>query len=207
MNATRSRMHPAIWVVAVAMLLAGCHRQQNQVTATRAPLPAAADSMALAARGSGGPGGDLTHGERVITVVAGGRAADSAALAPLNLTLGAIGYRNGIVLFGTSAEATIAIPVDDGLRPGELKLRLIPTPRMPAATLVLRQRDRVLALRDLTDTTTTVTLSLMNVVVENGKATLQISLSVPGRELCLAALFYRTVLMPESQVSFVGTPL
>ena len=196
-------------VVALLVGVAACHRQSEQPAAARAPLPATADSIALAGGGATGPGGagDTIHGERAVVVVAGGHAADSAALAPLNLTLVAIGYRNGIVLFGSTAEATIAIPVNDGLRPGELKLRLIPTPKMPAASLVLRQRDRVLAVHELTDTTTVVTLPLANLVVENGKATFEIGLSVPGRELCIAALFYRTVLTPESQVSYTGTPL
>ena len=203
-TARRSAM---CWALVAAIGLSGCRRAPEAPPVSRAPLPAVADSIALATRAAAGAGGgDSLHGDRMIAVVPGGRAADSAALAPLNLTLAAVGYRNGIVLFGTSAEATVAIPVNDGLRPAELKLRLIPTPRMPAATLVLRQRDRVLAARDLTDTTTTLTLPLANVVVENGKATFQLALSVPSRELCLAALFYRTVLAPESQVTYAGLP-
>ena len=198
------RPRPVILAALVAAC-AGCGRKPGQLATARAPLPAAADSIAAAAT-SGGAGRDTTRGEQVPVIVPGGRAADSAALAPLNLTLGAIGYRNGIVLVGTAAVATIAVPVDDGLRPAELKLHLIPTPRMPPATLVLRQRDRILALRDLTDTTTTVTVSLADAVVQEGKAVFEVALTVPGRDRCQAEMFYRTVLKPESQVTFADTP-
>lgn len=201
------RQHTAI-LVALVLAITGCSRKQAQPTGTRAPLPGTADSIAAAAASTNGrgTGSDTTHGEQMPLIVPGGRAADSAALAPLNLTFSAIGYRSGIVLVGTTADATIAVPVNDGLRPVEFKLRLIPTPRMPPATLVLRQRDRVLALRDLTDTTTSITLSLADAVVQDGKAVFQVGLSVPGRDRCQAEMFYRTVLKPESQVSYTNTP-
>ena len=196
---------PTAILVALVLAIAGCGRKQAPQSGTRAPSPRIADSLAAGVAGRGA-GRDTTHGEQMPVIVAGGRAADSAALAPLNLAFSSIGYRNGIVLVGTSAEATIAIPVNDGLRPAELKLRLIPTPRMPPATLVLRQRDHLLALRDLTDTTTTITLSLADAVVQDGKAVFQVGLSVPGRDRCQAEMFYRTVIKPESQVAFADTP-
>ncbi len=201
------RPHTAI-LVALVLAVTGCNRQQTQPIGARAPLPAAADSIAMAgaATNGGGTRSDTTHGEQMPRIVPGGRASDSAALAPLNLTFSAIGYRSGIVLVGTAAEATIAIPVNDGLRPAEFKLRLMPTPRMPPATLVLRQGDHVLALRDLTDTMTSITLSLADAVVQDGKAVFQVGLSVPGRDRCQAEMFYRTVVKPESQVSYRDMP-
>jgi hypothetical protein len=186
-----------------AMTVAGCHRKAETPPAPVAPVPQVADSIALAHPADAG---DSAHGETMPQVVPGGRSADSAALVPLNITLAAIGYRNGIVLVGTSTEATIAIPVNDGLRPDQLKLHLITTPLMPAATLVIRQRDRVLAMRALTDTSSVVILPLANAVVVDGKATFNIGLTVPGPDLCQAARFYRTVLAPESQVVYAGTP-
>jgi hypothetical protein len=171
-------------------------------------LPDAADSIAAttAKQNGRGTGGDTTRGEQMPLIVSGGKTADSVARTPLALTFGAIGYKNGLVLVGTTAETSIAVPVNDGLRPAEIKLRLIPTPRMPPATLVLRQRDRVLAMHDLTDTTTSITFSLADAVVQDGKAVIQVGLSVPGRDRCEAELFYRTVLKPESQVTFADTP-
>ncbi|MEP6784054.1 MAG: hypothetical protein ABI983_10310, partial [Acidobacteriota bacterium] len=91
-------------------------------------------------------------------------------------------------------------------RPTAVVLRIIPTPRMPPATLVLRQRDRVVALRDLTDTTTLITLPLTEAVVDHGRMIVQVGLSVPGRDRCQAELFYRTVIKPESQVNFADQP-
>jgi hypothetical protein len=139
-------------------------------------------------------------------IIAGGRTADSIAASPLLLTFKQVGYRDGVTLYGTSDEATIAIPINDGLHPVELRLRLIPTPRMPAGTITLRQRDHIIALREVSDTTTLITLPLSQAVVENGKATLTFALSIPGREACQAPLYYRTVLAPESQVAFIGAP-
>jgi len=209
MNAQRIVRDPrSAILVALLLASAGCGRKPAQQVGTRAPRPTAADSLAVAGtKGRGtGAGADTTHGEQMPQIVPGGRAADSAALAPLNLTFGAIGYRNGIVLVGTTAEATVTIPVNTGLRPGELKLRMIPTPRMPPATLVIRQRDRIIALRDLTDTTTLVTVPLGDVVIDNGRAIVQVGISVPGRDRCQAELFYRTVIKPESQIAFLDTP-
>lgn len=206
-----ARRGPISTGLMVLVAMAGCGRKSPGPTGARAPLPAAVDSAAAAAgttaRGAGaGAAGDTTHGEPMPVLVLGGRAADSAAAAPLNLPISAIGYRNGIVLIGTTAEATVTLPVNDGLRLADLKLRMIPTPRMPPATLVLRQRDRVIALRDLTDTTTVITLPMTDVVVDQGKAVVEIGLSVPGRDRCQAELFYRTVIKPESQVTYTDAP-
>ncbi len=191
------------------MAAVACGRKPTTPLGSRAPSPAAADSLANLARTAGrgaGTGSDTTHGEQLPLVVPGGRVADSIAAAPLSLSLSAIGYRNGIVLVGTSAEATITIPVNDGVRPTSLVLHLIPTPRMPAATLVLRQRDRVIALRDLTDTTSSMTLPLSEAVADHGRVIVQVGLSVPGRDRCQAELFYRTVIKPESQITFADQP-
>lgn len=196
--------------VAVAALLGilatACHRSQAPSSATAtAPLPATADSLALLDRaGSGGT--DSLHGDRMPVIVAGGRLADSIAAAPLSLSLAEIGYRDGVVLAGTNADVTVAIPVDPGLRADALHLAVVPTPLMPAATLTLKQRDRVLALRAVTDTTTTLTLPLADAAVVDGKATIELSLAIPGRDRCEAALFYRTVLLPASTVSYLGRP-
>ena len=203
------RQRPLVTLLLVTAM-AGCGRKAVDPTGTRAPLPTVADSIAAATaktsgRGPGGPA-DTTHGEQMPQVVPGGRAADSAAATPLNLPISAIGYRNGIVLVGTTAEVTVTIPVDDGLRAAELKLHMIPTPRMPPATLVLRQRGRIIALRDLTDTTTLITLPLAEAAVTNGRVIVEIGLSVPGRDRCQAELFYRTVIKPESQITFADSP-
>lgn len=194
-------------VAALLLAVAGCGRSPKATPpASRAPLPATADSLAAARASGAGAGSDTTRGEGLPVVVPGGRAADSAAAAPLNLTLAAVGYRNGITLVGTAAEATVTLPVNDGLHATTLSLKLMPTPRMPPATLVLRQRDRILALRDLTDTTSAVTFPLNDAVVEDGHLVLQLGLSVPGRDRCQAELFYRTVVKPESQVGFTSGP-
>jgi hypothetical protein len=205
----RPDSRPATTALALAALVAlhGCGgKPAEQPAATRAPLPAAADSLARAGNPGAGGAGDTLRGDRMPVIALGGRSADSIAMAPLTLALGAIGYRDGIVLAGSSAQMSVSIPVNDGLHPAELRLRVIPTPLMPPGTLVLRQRDRILAMHALTDTTTAITLPLGAAVVENGKANVQVALAVPGRELCVAGMFYRTVLLPESQVTFTGVP-
>ncbi len=201
----RTHRETAVAILAIALFAGSCQREAPQASGPRAPLPAAIDSAAAVTKGGNGPGGNGV-GEVMPLVVTGGKSADSAALAPLVLSLRNIGYRDGVTLFGTADEVTVAIPVNDGVHPVEMRLRVLPTPRMPPGTLVLRQRDHILALRDVTDTTTAIVLPLDKLVVDQGKATVTLALSIPGREACQAPLYYRTVLAPESQIAFAGAP-
>lgn len=187
-------------------LFAACDRPAPAPPASaRAPLPAAADSLAAAGGGGAGRTGGPGSGESPPTVIAAlGRAADSADLAPLTLTLADIGHRNGVTLYGTRDEAVLALPVNGGLVARDLQLRILPTPGMPAGTLVLRQRERILAMRPLGDTTTQLVLPLAGAVVEQGKATITLALSIPGRDACEAQAYYRTVLLPESGIGYDG---
>ncbi len=205
------RRDSVIGLLALAALLASCGRKAPGSPAPQAPLPAAVDSAAVLTQrtpgaGAGRVGNDTTSAEVMPTVIAAGRSADSIALAPLLLSFRQMGYRDGVTLYGTADEATVAIPVNDGLHPTEFRIRLMPTPRMPAGTLTLRQRDHILALREVSDTTSLITLPLSQAVIEDGKVTVTFALSIPGREACQAPLYYRTVLTPESQVAFIGTP-
>ena len=70
---------------------------------------------------------------------------------------------------------------------------------------MLRQRDRILAMRALSDTTTAVVLPLTDVIIEQGKATVTLGVTVPGRDACQAQLYYRTVIDPSSRITFGGT--
>ncbi|MES2123874.1 MAG: cellulose biosynthesis cyclic di-GMP-binding regulatory protein BcsB, partial [Gemmatimonadota bacterium] len=176
-------------------------KEKAPATAARAPLPAAVDSAAASVKPEAA-GATTAVAEVMPTVTLRGN--DTTTTPPM--TLGAIGYRSGITLLGASDEATLAIPVNEGLRPAELHLKLMPTPNMPAATLVLRQRDRVLAVRALNDTTSEMTLPLGDAIVVDGKATLSLALAVPGRDACQAQLYYRTVIAPESRISYTGIP-
>ena len=190
---------------ALLLALGACNRDRGTPPpAVRAPLPAAVDSAAAsAANGVTGKGGTISTAREVLPTITAA-AVDSSG-SP-TLTLANIGYRSGVTLVGATDEATIAIPVNDGLRAAELQLHVLPTPNMPTATLVLKQRDHVLAVRSLSDTTTRITLPLGDAIVVDGKATLSLGLSVPGRDACQAQLYYRTVLAPESQVSYTGFP-
>lgn len=189
----------------LVLAVAGCKgKTPAPAPGARAPLPAAVDSAASRPGTATTGGADGAAASREVLPAILAAAVDTAATP--TLTLADIGYKSGLTLIGASDEATIAIPVNEGLRATQLRLTLLPTPNMPAASLVLKQRDRVLAVRPLSDSSTSVTLPLDGAIVVDGKATLSISLSVPGRDACQAQLFYRTVIGPESQVSFSGAP-
>lgn len=208
---TAMRLRTIVTTTALAALwLSGCSRRTEDPEPARvqAPTPVEVDSLAAAGPGSvdsGGAGG--VAGAERIPAVQFRTAGDTTGSGPLRLTLSQIGYRGGITLLGALDEATIAVPVNNGLRPSTLTLDIVPTPGMPAATLVLRQRERILAIRALADTTTQVTFPLGDVVVEQGKATFALGVTVPGRDACEAQVYYRTVLLPGSAVDFTGTPL
>ncbi|MEP6590192.1 MAG: cellulose biosynthesis cyclic di-GMP-binding regulatory protein BcsB [Gemmatimonadota bacterium] len=188
-------------LLGLLLAVSACGRKDDTpAMATRAPLPATVDSAAAQAKPDSGTSGATREAMPTVTV----RGVDTSTTPPM--TLAAIGYRSGITLLGASDEATIAIPVNDGLHPAELQLLLMPTPNMPAATLVLRQRDHVLAVRALSDTTSRITLPLGDAIVVDGKATLSLVLSVPGRDACQAQLYYRTVVAPESRIAYTGIP-
>ncbi|MEO5798566.1 MAG: hypothetical protein ABIZ70_00320 [Gemmatimonadales bacterium] len=200
---TPSRRTAAPIALGLLLGLVGCKGKANSLApAARAPLPAAVDSAAGRPGVAGAAGGAADSREVLPTILAS--AVDSNA-SP-TLTFADIGYKSGVTLIGANDEATIAVPVNEGLHATELRLRVMPTPNMPAASLVLRQRDRVLAVRPLSDSTTLLTLPLGDAIVVDGKATLLISLSVPSRDACQAQLYYRTVLAPESEVHYSGAP-
>jgi hypothetical protein len=129
-----------------------------------------------------------------------------ATAAPLALQLADIGYRSGFTLLGASDAAAITIPVNAGLAPTALQLTLIPTPGMPTATIVMRQRDRILAQQALTDTTTAMAFPLDQLVPVDGRATISLSLMIPGRDVCEAQRYYQTVITPTSRVVYGGAP-
>ncbi len=189
-----------------ALLTSGCSRRADdpEPARVRAPTLVEVDSLAAANRGSAGSGGGAS-GER-LPIVQFRAVGDTTGTGPLQLTLSQIGYKGGITLLGALDEATVSVPVNDGLQPATLTLDIVPTPGMPAATLVLRQRDRILALRALSDTTTSVTFALGDAIVEQGKATFTLGITVPGRDACEAQVYYRTVLLPTSTVVFAGAP-
>lgn len=184
------------------VVLAGCTGKEAAPTPlVRAPLPAAVDSAATRA----GTAGATTDAAREVLPTIIASTADSAG--PATLTLADIGYRSGVTLLGATDESTIAVPVNDGLQASELQLTIMPTPNMPAGMLVLRQRDHVLAVRAITDTTSRITLPLTEAIVVEGKATLSLALTIPGRDACQAQRYYRTVIAPASQVLYAGTPV
>ncbi len=193
--------------VVLTLLLTGCSRDRESTAdpRVRAPTPAQADSVAAASTTPGAATGDSASAAETRPAIAAGIAIDSDTV-PLVLTLAQVGYRAGVTLLGALDEATIAIPVNSGLRPSELQLRVLPTPGMPFGTLVLRQRDRILAMRALSDSTTAVMFPLADAIVEQGKATVTLGVTVPGRDACQAQLYYRTVIDPSSRIAFGGTP-
>ncbi|MEO5825004.1 MAG: hypothetical protein ABIR59_03890 [Gemmatimonadales bacterium] len=191
-----------------ALLAAGCSRRTNEPEPTRVRAPTQVQTDSLASTGqratSSGTGG--TSGAERLPAVQFRSASDTTGTGALRLLLAQIGYRGGITLLGALDEATVSVPVNPGLRPSTLTLDVVPTPGMPAATLVLRQRDRILGLRPLTDTTTTVTFPLNDAIIDQGKATFTLGITVPGRDACEAQVYYRTVLLPSSAVAFIGSP-
>lgn len=125
---------------------------------------------------------------------------------PLLPSLADIGYRDGVTLTGSIDRTTLAIPVAAGLTPRDLVLAVLPTPRMPDATVVVRQGGRILAQRAITDTTTTVVMPLADAIVQHGQAIIDLGVDIPGRDACEAPLFYRTVFTPGGAVHYDGTP-
>jgi hypothetical protein len=122
-------------------------------------------------------------------------------------TLAELGYRDGFTLNGAMDQALLTIPVNRGRFAENLRLLIEPTPRMPDATLVLRQGDRVLAQRLLSDTTRLILLPLRDAIVADGRAVVTLAVHVPGRDACEAPLFYRTVITPTGAVEYSGSPL
>jgi len=199
------------WWTATAVtvvLVFGCKgKTDSAATRIEAPTPDQADSLAAAGqRVAPGTGGGATGIAELLPAVLPQFGADSADV-PLSLTLAQIGYRGGITLLGALDEATLSVPVNPGLRPDSMRLRIMPTPGMPAGTMVLRQRERIIAIRLLTDTTTAMSLPLSDLIVEQGKATFTLGVSVPGPDVCQAQLYYRTNIEPGTLVTFTGTPV
>lgn len=198
---------PALLAAVLLTVACGTSRKPTEPEGPKAPTPAAADSLAGKpgdATAAAGAGASADESRR--TVQPNDSAWAAAATSPLTLRFDAIGYKSGITLLGSLGEASLTIPVNAGLAPSALTLNIIPTPGMPAATLVLQQRDRVLAQRALTDTTTSITFPLEAITVVDGQASLSLALAVPGRDVCEAQRYYRTVLTGASRVAFTGAP-
>ena len=119
-------------------------------------------------------------------------------------TLADIGYRDGVTLTGSVDRTTLTIPVAEGQTLQRLDLTLLPTPRMPDATVVLRQGGRILSQRAISDTSTRVTLPLADAIVQHGQAIVDLGVDIPGRDACEAPLFYRTVFTPGGTVAYAG---
>lgn len=195
-------------IMSLGLAAVGCSKAPSTPErAQRAPTPTALDSAVSAPAGSRGTvgAGDRTA-EAMPAIVPAGRVADSIAAAPLSLSFRDLGYRSGLTLTGTADEVTLTIPVNAGLRPSELRLAVLPTPGMPLSTVTLRQRDRILAMRQVTDSTSTITMPLADAEVQDGHAIVTLGLNVPGRDACQAQLFYHVVFTPESRVVLHGVP-
>jgi hypothetical protein len=121
-------------------------------------------------------------------------------------TLADIGYQDGVTLNGAIDATVLTVPINAGQRAERLVLDVLPTPRMPDATVVLRQGNRVLAQRLLTDSSTSITLPLDRAIVDDGRAIVTLGVNVPGRDACAAPLFYRTVFEPSGRVEYAGFP-
>jgi|CXWL01.1.fsa_nt_gi hypothetical protein len=197
----------ALLSAALFTMACGTSRKQPEAEGPKAPTPTVADSLA-AATGTATPAGGAASGaaEARPTVQPNDTAWARIATSPLTLRLDAIGYPSGITLLGSLDETSLTLPVNPGLAPSALQLGIIPTPGMPAATLVLQQRDRIIAQRALTDTTTAITFPLDGVTVVDGQANLSLALAVPGRDVCEAQRYYRTVLTGNSRVAYSGVP-
>lgn len=196
-------------LLAATLLVSACgpSRKPPEAEGPKAPTATAVDSLAgTAAPTAAAPGTAAVADETRPAVQPNDSAWAAAATTPFQLRLDAIGYQNGITLLGSLDEAALSIPVNPGLAPASLTLVVIPTPGMPAATLVLQQRDRILAQRAVSDTTTSITFPLTGVTIVDGQATLSLALAIPGRDVCEAQRYYRTVFTGESRVAFGGAP-
>ncbi|MGD9524066.1 MAG: cellulose biosynthesis cyclic di-GMP-binding regulatory protein BcsB [Gemmatimonadales bacterium] len=160
------------------------------------------------------PDTEAASGLATMDSLASGGGVDSAAAPPVAAspdsvvvatpTLAEIGYQEGITLLGAADRTTLTLPVPEGLAPRELRLRVLPTPRMPDATVILQQGARVLAQRALSDTATELVLPLSEVIVQQGRAIVDLAVNVPGRDACEAPLFYRTVFTPDGGLTYDG---
>ncbi len=181
------------WLVSCAAAVAACSPQAAPpADDAAAPLSAATMDSMLA-----GAAGDSSAAPPVVAT------ADSVTTVA---TLSAIGYEAGLLLNGAIDAATLTIPVNAGRRAERLVLDVLPTPRMPDATLILRQGNRVLGQALLTDSTRLVALPLDEAIVDAGRAVVSLGVNVPGRDACEAPLFYRTVLPPSGRVEYGGAP-
>lgn len=197
---TRSRRY----ATALLFLFMAACADQRQSPEPQAPLPAQVDSLAANA-GADSAAGETT-GDFLPAVSRASRMTDSLARIPRQLSLRQIGYRDGVTLTGSSDVVSLAIPVNSGTRPTSLQLRIIPTPGMPLSNLRLTQQERTLAIKAISDTTSRIDLDLNSVVVVNGKATIDLGITIPEPDACLSEVYYRTVLLPESEISYSGIP-
>jgi hypothetical protein len=182
------------WSAVALMGVSACGTPPSRdVEAVGATGIAAMDSLVASAAGT-----DSTAAPLVVAAV-------DTTPPPLP-SLADIGYRDGVTLTGSIDRTTLAIPVAAGLTPRDLVLAVLPTPRMPDATVVVRQGGRILAQRAITDTTTTVVMPLADAIVQHGQAIIDLGVDIPGRDACEAPLFYRTVFTPGGAVHYDGTP-
>ncbi len=182
----------------VPVLLAGM--ALGCATPAEGPVDDAGAALSAAAMDSlvAGPATDSLSAPPVVATI------DTSKMTEASLD--AIGYEGGIILTGAVDQAIVTIPVNVGWHPTRLVLDVAPTPRMPDATVVLRQGDRVLAQGLLTDSTTALTLPLDQAIIADGRAIVSLGVNVPGRDACEAPLFYRTVFQPSSRVEYAGAP-
>jgi hypothetical protein len=187
--------YPSVFLSALVLgLVAACSDREPPASDPTAALSREAmDSLMASA------GGDSSSAPLIAM-----RPADTLRNAA---TLAELGYRDGFTLNGAVDQALLTIPVNRGRNAETLRLLIEPTPRMPDATLVLRQGDRVLAQRLVSDTTRLIVLPLRDAIVADGQAVVTLAVNVPGRDACEAPLFYRTVLTPTGAVEYSGVPM
>lgn len=121
-----------------------------------------------------------------------------------SLTLGALGYRNGAELTGAEGEATLYLPVNPGLEPEALELKLAFSPGLPQGYLEILSQGQPVFQAALP--ATSLRVPLKGVGVQNGLLTLRLRTRFPAQDLCAAQGLFRVQVLPESRLLLAGRP-
>ena len=131
----------------------------------------------------------------------------SLAQAEVSLSFKDFGIKDPITLSGLDASDTVFLPVNPGLVPAELELKLKTTPELPPGYISVKSGGRVLAELPLTPETSEIKVPLKGAKVTDGVMELTFRVVFQGTDYCQSALLYQVRLLPESRVKFAGEPL
>lgn len=180
------------WSVLVVFLLTSCQvLEGRRAGATSLPNPWLDDR--------GAPRAELAAGWSETP-----EAPPEARATALSLTQ--LGFTDGLELAGLHASRDLFVPVNPGLRPDTLALRVSPSPGLPEGYVRVSSGGRVLAQAALPAREGFVFLPLAEAEVAAGGLALRLETVLKGTDICTAESLHRVFVAPESRVHFAGTP-